>query len=316
MTEIKFKKNYSLVNHNTYKLNIKTKLFYLVNTYDDILNLITSNILKKEKIFILGSGSNTLFTKNFDGLIIHPRIKGIKIENIENNYVFLNVACGEIWDDVVKYAVDNNYYGIENLSYIPGQAGSAPVQNIGAYGSELKDIFFKLDAIDLYTGEIKTFYLDECNFSYRYSIFKEPEYKKYLITSITIKLSLTESYNLSYNRLQNAIKNQKDINLNLIRKTIFNLRNEILPDYNKLGNVGSFFKNPIVNINTYISIKQKYPLIPAFPIDDNHVKLSAAWLIENAGLKGYKINNVGIYHKQALVIVNYGNAKPSYYSHS
>ena len=261
---------------------------------------------------ILGEGSNVLFLNDFHGLILLNRIKGKKIIRETDNDIILRVKAGENWHELVMWAVENNYGGIENLALIPGNAGTAPVQNIGAYGREIKDVLEQVTAIDMKTGKRIVFSNRDCAFGYRHSIFKEPENKgRYYITEIDLRLTkpphplYTEYGSLRKKLLE---KNITSPTIKSIAEAVIEIRRSKLPDPEKIGNAGSFFKNPVISENKFRHLISRYPAMPRYRLNKNRVKIPAGWLIEKAGLKGYREGDAGVHEKQALVLVNYGNA--------
>lgn len=302
--------NFNLKNHNTFRMNVLCKTFISVENSDE-LSKITKEFLDNQKYYILSGGSNTLFTCHYDGVILHPEIKGIEI--VENNAdnVVIKVAAGESWDDLITFCVNNHFYGLENLTAIPGLVGSAPVQNIGAYGVEVKDSILKVCAFNLSQNKFFEFSNEECKFAYRNSIFKTNHRRDIFITHVYFKLSKKPNFNLSYSVLAKKIEeNSSEITIENISSMIREIRDSKLPDYKKIGNCGSFFKNPIISKKDCEKLLEKYPDLVVFDTSDNSKKLAAGQLIEKSGWKGRKIGNVGVYPKQALVLVNYGDATP------
>ncbi|MDC0189388.1 UDP-N-acetylmuramate dehydrogenase [Flavobacteriales bacterium] len=299
----------SLSNYNTFKINAKAKQFVNIQTETDLIKLLNQKETKNIKITILGGGSNILLTKNIEGLVIHNQIKGIKVINSNTKYVFIEVGAGVVWDKLVQWSTDEKLFGLENLSLIPGYVGASPIQNIGAYGVELKDVFEELRAINLTTKQIKVFKKSECEFGYRDSVFKNKLKEKYLISKITIKLSKNQILTTSYKGLKQKIKSYKkeELTSELIREKIIEIRNTKLPNPKNIGNAGSFFKNPIISKELLNSIQIKYPKVPFFQNNESF-KISAGWLIEKLNWRGYREKKCGVSSKHALVIVNYGNA--------
>jgi len=306
---MKIFKNYQLKNYNTFGVKVIADSFAEINFAEDLNELLSSCV--SSKIFILGGGSNILFKDPFlHTLVLKINIKGIKIIDENDDSVLIEVNAGEIWDDLVKFCVEGNYGGIENLSLIPGTVGAAPIQNIGAYGQELKEVFESLTAVKIDDGRKIYLTKDECKFDYRDSIFKRDLKNQVVITSVRLRLTKNPVPNKNYTNiieelLKLGITNPtiKDLS-NVIRK----IRTEKLSDPVKIGNAGSFFKNPVVDLNTFERIKSEFPDLIGFKLEENKIKISAAWLIKKSGLKGLRIGNVGTYSKQPLVIVNYGDA--------
>jgi len=307
---MKFITNHSLKKLNTFGIDCKAKFYVRIENTQDVVNLIHSPILQNNKFFILGGGSNILFVGDFDGIVIDAGIEGISLVNESETEVEIEAGAGVMWHDLVTFCVENNYFGLENLALIPGKVGATPVQNIGAYGVEQKDCFLSLKGYNLIDGEFSELNYKQCNFGYRSSVFKNELAAKFLITSVTYKLSKVASLNLNY----------KDINEELQKsgitapepKDIFNaickIRQRKLPDYTKIGNAGSFFKNPSISKSDFEKLKESFPDISGHETNDGMIKLSAGWLIEKCGLKGKRTGDAGVYEKHALVLVNHGNA--------
>ena len=302
-----FKKNISIKKYNSFKVDHKIKKFYKIQSKEEMIK-VRRLISKNEKIIILGGGSNILFTKNFNGSILYNNILGKEIIKETKKYIYIKFGSGENWDKSVEFCVKNKWYGIENLSLIPGSVGGAPIQNIGAYGTEIKDYIYEVSGINLSNGKSHVYKNKLCDFSYRNSIFKGKLKNIFFITHVTIKLSKSKKLNLSYNEVNEYFRNKKsnEITIDKVRKKIIEIRESKLPDPKKLGNCGSFFKNPLVDIYFFNNLKNKYPDIVGFK-NSNGMKISAAWLIEKCGWKGYKKDNIGVYKNHALVLVNYGS---------
>jgi UDP-N-acetylmuramate dehydrogenase len=306
---MKIEEHKSLKQYNTFGIDVKSDFFVSINNINDLKNLINTEIFQNNKSFILGGGSNVLFTNDFQDLIININIKGISIIKSTDDYIVLEAGAGEDWSKFVETCVRNNYHGNENLAMIPGKVGAAPVQNIGAYGMEQKDIFFSLKGFNLENGENLSLGKDDCNFAYRSSIFKNELKEKMIVTSVQYKLSKKKDLNLSYKELLTEINKfpVKEIDQRLVFDTVCRLRRSKLPDPTKIGNAGSFFKNPIVNNKKFNELKNKFPEIPSYQFNE-YYKIPAGWLIEQCGWKGKKIGDTGVYEKHALILVNYGNA--------
>tara|TARA_Y100000741_G_scaffold114210_1_gene85654 strand:+ start:444 stop:1445 length:1002 start_codon:yes stop_codon:yes gene_type:complete len=302
---MKINKEASLKKFNTFNVSETAYFIYEVEEISELKGILSDS---KGKILILGGGSNILFTKRFEGTIINLKNKGIKVVSENKDSILVEVCAGENWNDFVIWAVENNYGGIENLSLIPGNVGAAPIQNIGAYGVELKDIFYSCSGIEL--DSLKEFEMNksECKFSYRNSIFKNELKDKVVITSI--KLNLTKDnhhFNIAYKDLKENLSNS-ELSLKVISDEVIKIRQSKLPDHKSVGNCGSFFKNPIVSLSKLKKIKAVYPNLPSFKIDSNNYKIPAAWLIEKSGFKERGNKNVGVYENQPLVIINHGSA--------
>ena len=298
----------SLKEYNTFGIEVLANNFNKAHDEDEIFNFIKEN---QNTPFILGGGSNILFKNNILKPILKIEIKGIEIIDENENYVFISVGAGENWNDFVKWTLIKNYGGIENLSLIPGNVGSAPIQNIGAYGAELKDVFHSCRAISIDNKIIKTFNKDECNFTYRSSIFKEKLKNKYVISRVTFRLSKTNHViNSEYKPLKNLLNERGIITPTIqdISKLVIEIRTNKLPDPKKIGNCGSFFKNPIISNLKFKNLFKKFNTIPNYKISKNEVKIPAAWLIEECGFKGKIEGKTGTHKKHALVIVNNGGA--------
>ena len=304
--DLDIKRNYSLEKSNTFGLNEVSESFYIVESLKDLRNVLSEN--KTKKITVLGGGSNILFTKFLAGLCLKINLKGIHIIEENKNDVIINVMAGENWHDFVQWSVNNGFGGIENLSFIPGLVGAAPIQNIGAYGVELKDVFVSCKALHIKNQTEKEFDKKSCLFGYRTSRFKTIDKNIYIITSIKLRLTKKKhNYNISYGSVKEEIGNRK-INLQSISKAVIKIRKSKLPDTNFVGNCGSFFKNPVINESKYFELKKKFPSISAFKVEKNQYKVSAAWLIEFLKYKGKSVGSVGVYKHQALVLVNLGGA--------
>jgi len=304
---MKIVNNFSLINHNTFGVDAIANQFTSVSSIKELKKIISSN-QSKEKIFI-GGGSNILITKNIKGLVIHINIKGICAKKLDNNYTEVNIKAGENWNEAVRWCLKNNLGGIENLSLIPGNTGAAPIQNIGAYGVELKDVFTSCEVLNIKTNEITEFSKVDCQFEYRNSIFKKN--KNYIILSVKLKLT-HDNHKLKFDY---GSINEKLISLGIIEPKISDIANivtqirkEKLPDPEKIGNSGSFFKNPIIKKKHLEKLKLNFSDIPNYKISDKNYKIPAGWLIEKAGFKGKRIKDYGVHINQALVLVNYGNA--------
>tara|TARA_B110000003_G_scaffold14009_2_gene13847 strand:+ start:9266 stop:10270 length:1005 start_codon:yes stop_codon:yes gene_type:complete len=297
-------KNSSLYKLNSFGVKHKSKYLIEIKRKEDISFIINNKDLINEKIIIVGGGSNILFTKDFDGIVLLNKILGINKLDEDKNFIKIRVGSGENWDKFVSYCVDNNYYGIENLSLIPGSVGAAPIQNIGAYGVEIKDFIDNVQGYDLEEKEEKIYSRELCCFKYRNSIFKKEKKNKFFITHVEFILNKKPNYILTYKDLNNL--NRDKISLKYLRDKVIEIRNSKLPNTEKLGNAGSFFKNPIIKLSLFDSIKLEYDDISGHKIGENNIKLSAAWLIEKCGWKGKVLDKIGVYKKHALVLVNYG----------
>ena len=304
---MKVHRNASLKNFNTFNVDEKARILFEINNISDLSNILSKEA-QKDEILVLGGGSNILFTKSFDGIIINIKNRGIKLIEEDENTVLVEVSAGENWHDFVLWAVKNNFGGIENLSLIPGNVGAAPIQNIGAYGVELKDIFHSCRGVML--DSLNEFELtkSECEFDYRSSIFKSKFKNKIIITSVQFILTKSRhNFNINYNDLKINLVNT-ELTIKKISDEVIRIRKSKLPDPKSFGNCGSFFKKPIVNISRYKSLIDKFPKIPCHKINKSNYKISAAWLIDQSGFKNKKDKKVGVYVNQPLVIINHGNA--------
>lgn len=306
---MEIKKNYDLSKLNTFGISVNAKFFTEIENETDVVELFNLPEFKQNQKIFLGGGSNVLFTKNFEGLVIFNKLKGIKILNQDLQSVTIRCMGGEIWHDLVMFAVKHEYWGIENLSLIPGTVGAAPMQNIGAYGAELKDVLENVEAYQVENGEKRVFSTAECELGYRDSVFKNKLKDKYFISAITLKLNKIGEKNISYRVLKEYLeKNKIEINNPKdISDAVTFIRQSKLPDPKIIPNVGSFFKNVFVEKGQFQTLQVNYPEMPYFK-EGEVVKIPSAWLIEQCGWKGYRTGNVGVHEKQALVLVNYGGA--------
>jgi UDP-N-acetylmuramate dehydrogenase len=299
--------NFSLKNFNTFGIDACAKSFLSISNNEQLKEILQ----QKNDIFVLSGGSNVLFTKDIDKLVVHINTKGISHESINENEVLVSSQAGENWHEFVLYCISKNFGGLENLSLIPGNVGTSPIQNIGAYGAEVKDTITELEAIEIKTGKIRVFKNDECEFGYRNSIFKHRYKNKYIILKVTYKLTKkTHNLNYSYGAIQSELDKQSLTTPTIkdISDAIIKIRNSKLPNPDEIGNSGSFFKNPVVNSSVFNALKQKHPNIPCYVISEKQVKIPAGWLIEESGFKGKRFGETGVHKNQALVLINYGNA--------
>ncbi len=307
---MKIMENYSLKSLNTFGLKVDAKYFAVVASLDEIKQAGKFADKKAVSLMVLGGGSNVLFRGDFPGLIVRNNLKGISVIDETDDFVFVKVMGGEVWDDFVSFCVGNGWGGVENLSLIPGSVGAVPIQNIGAYGVELKDNFFELEAWFWKTSEMKIFSKNECEFEYRSSIFKKKLKGDVIITSVTFRLNKKPKFKTDYGAIKNELKNINNgkISVNNVRNAIINIRRSKLPDPADLGNAGSFFKNPVVSLVKLSELKTEYPEIVSYQQVDGNYKLAAGWLIDKCGWKGKRVGDSGVHTEQALVLVNYGNA--------
>lgn len=309
-------KNKSLKPYNTFGIEATAKLFTEIQSEQDFAALQTTQEYKSNKILIIGGGSNLLLTQNFDGLVIHNAIGGIEVVNETESQLLVKANAGEVWHRLVLWSIERNLGGIENLSLIPGYAGAAPMQNIGAYGVEIKDVFEELEAIHRHTGEKVTFRLNDCGFGYRESVFKNKYKDEFLIASLTLRLTKTAAANhtyrfkTDYGDIKHTLAEMQvfDLNVKAVSDAVVKIRSSKLPNPAELGNAGSFFKNPVISKEQFEQLVLKYPLMPSYPQANGSIKIPAGWLIEQCGWKGKVVGHTGSHAKQALVLVNYGNA--------
>ena len=300
--------NYPLLQHNTFRLDVKTRRFVEYESEEDLQKLLRDEQILSQASIHIGQGSNLLFLGDYKGLIIHSGIKGIEQVKEDDKQIWLKVGAAENWDAFVAYCVEKGWGGIENLSLIPGEVGASAFQNIGAYGVEFSDCIAEVHCYCLATGEKRIFTKEECKYSYRHSFFKEEENRGlYYITHVVYLLSKKPEYQLNYGNVISRLEG-KEINLQTVREAIISIRRDKLPDPDIEGNAGSFFMNPYISIAHYEGLKEHYPSIPHYPVDDAVVKIPAAWLIEQCGLKGRAVGGAAVSVKQALVIVNQNRA--------
>lgn len=310
MKDLKIHTDYPLKALNTFGVDVQAAHYTEVTSEAQLQALLDEPQWQQTSKMILGGGSNVLFTQDFPGLMIKNNILGTKIIKEDEDHVWLSVGAGENWHDFVMYCIDHHYAGIENLSLIPGTVGAAPMQNIGAYGTEIKDCFDTLSAIHIEDGTSHQFNNSDCEFGYRDSVFKRQLKNQFAITSVTLRLNKQPAFNTSYGAITKMLDtmNVKDLSIRAISDAVISLRQQKLPDPKKIGNAGSFFKNPFIPQTHFETIKQQYPDIPHHSITDDTVKIPAAWLIEQCGWKGKRCGNTGVHEQQALVIVNHNNA--------
>jgi len=301
------KENISLKKYNTFGISAFAKRFISIDSVYQLQQLLKIN----KEVFLISGGSNMLLTKNIEKLVIHINTKGISIDKEDDQFVYLTVNSGENWHDFVLWCVSQNYGGIENLSLIPGNVGTSPIQNIGAYGVEVKDTITIVEGIEIATGKLVTFSNEDCKFGYRNSIFKNTHKGKVILTSVGFKLTKkNHKLNTSYGAIETELISKKITTPSLknISDAVISIRKTKLPDPKEIGNSGSFFKNPVIAIHHFSQLKKEYPSIPSYPISDTEIKIPAGWLVEKIGFKGKRFGDAGVHNKQALVLVNYGNA--------
>ncbi len=305
---MKTKQNSSLKSYNTFAIEAKAMQFIEIEDVSELVSIFDYE-QRPEKFFLIGGGSNLLFTKDFDGSVIKLNNKGIDLFFETDEHVILRVQAGEIWDDFVNYCVENNLYGVENLSLIPGTVGAAPVQNIGAYGVELKDILYSCTVFDTETSNFQTFTNEECEFGYRWSMFKKSEnLGRYIITSVQFILSKQADFKLDYGNLQDEISKFEEVSLKSVRQAVIQVRQSKLPDPTELPNAGSFFKNPTISTAKFQELKASTPNLIGYPQQADTMKLAAGQLIDLCGLKSYKLGNAAVHDRQALVLISNGLA--------
>lgn len=306
--QIELKNNISLKHYNTFKISARAKSFLSLERLGQAKVLAKEILPQFENFLILGGGSNTLFVKDFEGVVIHMAMKGIEVLHETEKACTLKVAAGEDWPEFVDYCVERNWGGVENLALIPGQVGASPVQNIGAYGREVKDVIEKVHAIDLRSGKEVIFNNDACHFAYRDSLFKSEKKNRYLITHVEFKLHKDDEFYLDYGSIRDEIrKSKKNVSFKSIADAVKKIRRSKLPDVKELGSAGSFFKNPVINEDDFEHLRARYPGMPFFKVSDGF-KIPAGWLIDQCGWKGFREEDYGVYPHQALVLVNYGDA--------
>jgi UDP-N-acetylmuramate dehydrogenase len=306
--------NFSLKKYNSFGIDVMAKYFVDFNSVDELNQILDSKLSSATNhqlsTLILGGGSNILFTNNFNGAVLKNEITGIEKISEDDAFIYVKAGAGVPWHQFVLYCIENNYAGAENLSLIPGNVGASPMQNIGAYGVEIKDIFFSLEAFHLYEKKTVHFNLQECKFGYRESVFKNEFKHQFVILNVTYKLNKNPEFNTSYGAIEQELEkmNIKNLSIQAISQAIINIRSSKLPNPAEIGNAGSFFKNPEIQISTFEILKKEFPEMIAYPLPNGNVKLAAGWLIEQCGWKGYRKGDAGCHAKQALVLVNYGNA--------
>ncbi len=297
--------NYPLKDLNSFGIQAYAKQFAKLEQLEDFDAVLNAQLPVK----LLGGGSNILLHQDLEVFLLWNQLKGIKKLDEDQEYVWIEAAAGENWHQLVLWCIERGYAGIENLSLIPGSVGAAPIQNIGAYGVELKDVFYELDAVHLDNGQMHSFDREACRFGYRNSIFKEELKGQYCITAIRLQLYKKPRFNTSYGAIQNAL-GDKPLTIQNLSEAIIQIRQSKLPDPNAIGNAGSFFKNPIIDREQYEQLLEEYPQLPSYPVEDpKKIKVPAAWLIDQAGWKGKRRGDAAVHHKQALVLVNLGKAK-------
>jgi len=305
----------SLKKCNSFRIDVSAAYFSHFKTVDELKELLEfkqpSTLNPQPSTLILGGGSNILFTQNFNGLVLKNEIGGIEKIKEDDGYVYVKAGAGVNWHSLVVHCIENNWAGIENLSLIPGNVGASPMQNIGAYGVEIKDVFYQLEALHKEDGNTVVFNLNDCAFGYRESVFKRKYKDQFIITSVTYRLNKKPTFNTSYGAIEQELKKMGEtvLSIRAISQAVINIRSSKLPDPAEIGNAGSFFKNPEIDKTLFEKLKVDHPNIVGYALENGNVKLAAGWLIEQCGWKGYRKGDAGCHSKQALVLVNYGNAK-------
>lgn len=301
--------NYSLLKNNTFGIDVKANYFIEYDSVEELQQLLNSDLLSENKFLQIGGGSNLLFINDYQGVVLHSQIKGIDAVEGTRDTVVVRAGAGEVWDDLVAYCAQKNYGGIENLSGIPGEVGATPIQNIGAYGTEVKDVIDKVECVNVSSSEERIFTNAECKFGYRDSIFKRELKNKYIVTAVHYKLRKKNwDLNVNYGSLADEIKNYDEISIQNIRKAVLDIRKKKLPEPKVWGNAGSFYMNPVISSKEYENLLKIYPDMPCYQLSKNEVKVPAGWLIEQCGWKGKSIGNVAVHGSQALVLINKGGA--------
>ena len=305
--------NVSLKQYNTFGIEAAARWFSSFTSQHELQELLALQQQKSTNRLILGGGSNMLLTKDVDGIVMKNEVKGIEVVNEDHEFIYLRSGAGENWHQLVQYAVQQNWGGLENLSLIPGNVGASPMQNIGAYGVEIKEVMNELQALHIHDQQLVTFSNADCAFGYRESVFKRKFKNEFVILNVTYKLRKQPVYHISYGAIQQELEKMgvKELSVKAISDAVIQIRSSKLPDLKVTGNAGSFFKNPSVSIHQYQQLKQEFPEIVAYPNADGTFKLAAGWLIEQCGWKGYRRGDAGCHAKQALVLVNYGSAAGS-----
>ena len=307
---MKIHHDFSLKKLNTFGIDVRAKHLVKIRTSDELTKFIQSDQYQNDNVLVLGGGSNILFTKDFDGLVLKVEVEGIHVVREDDNYFWVKAGAGVVWQDLVESCIKANFAGLENLSLIPGTVGAAPIQNIGAYGVEIKDNCEAVEAIDLADGTKRYFTNGECAFGYRDSIFKNELRGKYLITNVVFRMAKNPILKINYGTVQSTLNEtgKKEFSIRDVSDAIIKIRSSKLPDPEKVGNAGSFFKNPVIPQSLYTAIKKSYPNTPFYEQPNNMIKIPAAWMIDQCDLKGMKYNGAAVHHKQPLVLINQENA--------
>lgn len=303
-------RGFSLKSHNTFGLDVRASAFVEVRSLKDLVAAVDLAAGSYPKFAVLGGGSNVLFTGDFDGLVIQMGLRGVQIAREDERSVCLEAAAGENWAELVRLCVERNWWGLENLSLIPGTVGGAPVQNLGAYGVELKDVVYAVQGLDLQSGSLRVLDRNECEFGYRTSIFKEKLCQRFVVTSLFLRLSKESKVRIQSEALARELGSLplERISIRDVAEAVSRLRRSRLPDPEEIGNAGSFFRNPEMPEADFEELRSRYPEMPGFPVGSGRIRVPAGWLIEQCGWKGRRVGNAGVYEKHALVIVNFGGA--------
>ena len=300
--------NFSLLNNNTFGIDVSANYFVEYDSVEELVQLINSDLLRENKFLHIGGGSNLLFVGDYQGVILHSKMKGIDVVETTKDIVVVRAASGEVWDDFVSFCVNRGYGGVENLSLIPGEVGATPIQNIGAYGMEVKDVIVKVECVSVETGEIREFTNEECKFAYRDSVFKRELKGKYIVTNVYYKLQKVGVPQINYGSLEEEMKKYPEVTLANVRKAVIDIRQRKLPEPKVWGNAGSFYLNPVISKSQYDSLLKEYPELPCYKVSDTEVKVPAGYLIEKCGWKGKAQGKVAVHGSQALVLINKGGA--------
>ena len=305
---MQIQENISLRPYNTFGIDVEAKLFTSFTGPEDLDEILRVN--SKVQTIVLGGGSNILFTKNFDGLVLKNEVKGIDLIKEDANHVYVKAGAGENWHELVQYTLHRNFAGLENLSLIPGNVGASPMQNIGAYGVEIKEVFEELEAYHKKDKKIRTFTVNDCEFGYRDSVFKKKYKNDLVILNVTYRLNKKPHYNITYGAIEQELQKIgiKDLSIQAISQAVINIRTAKLPDPAKIGNAGSFFKNPEISEKMYKRLQSSFPGIIGYPLQNGSIKLASGWMIEQCGWKGVRRGDAGCHSQQALVLVNFGSA--------
>jgi UDP-N-acetylmuramate dehydrogenase len=306
-----FSENFSLKKYNSFGIAASARYFASFDSVQQLAELLHANKETVHQTMILGGGSNILFTRDFDGLVLKNELAGIEVIKEDADAVYIKAGAGVNWHQFVLYCIEHNYAGVENLSLIPGNVGASPMQNIGAYGVEIKDVFHSLEAFHLQDKKKVEFSLAECEFGYRESVFKGKYRNKFVILNVTYRLGKHPQFNISYGAINQELQNMgvQELSIAAVSQAVINIRRSKLPDPAVIGNAGSFFKNPEVDNDRFNALRERYPAIVGYDLHNGKTKLAAGWMIEQCGWKGYRKGDAGCHSLQALVLVNYGNAK-------